>query len=489
MKRVKIISILIIFISVFSVTAKSKADSSVTIEQNITEDTKESKKAKKTKKSKKDKKAEETQDNTQIIEEENKPRKLTRAEKKAIQEAEKKATFTKRNIKKQFGNIGFVVKGSLGSFNLYAIDKKGNQIPVLAGYEEFTTSFMSLLIGEREYRLNNKVGVITGTRETDNGVQLVYSIQDKALVFVDFKCIKVSEDYGENVLKVDITIENTSKNPNTYGLKNVYDTYLAEQEGTHFRSSQKLVIDSELQTRLVDSVKWIYSGNKNAGVQFLLSGADIKTPDVLSLSNKDVLSLPSWIPDLIPNRPFDSVFSYNNSAIGLNWENIKIKPKEKKTITYYMVFTTDNENLLGDVFLEEFEKKNKKSNVKNGVVIYSDKENINSSYENNESVLDYENFRKLDNNVINENDVSSSVVESNENDNTNKTEQLTENSEQSFNVVNVVPNIPSSKLNYEYVQILLDKINNLEAEGSKVDREELLKLNSELDTIMKVLGQ
>ena len=52
-----------------------------------------------------------------------------------------------------------------------------------------------------------------------------------------------------------------------------------------------------------------------------------------------------------------------------------------------------------------------------------------------------------------------------------------------------VNSIEKEKLNYEYIQQLIDKINKLEADDSEISRNELLMLNTELDVILEKLRQ
>ena len=48
--------------------------------------------------------------------------------------------------------------------------------------------------------------------------------------------------------------------------------------------------------------------------------------------------------------------------------------------------------------------------------------------------------------------------------------------------------ITDEKLNPDYIQKLLDKINDLEAGDESVNRTELIMLNAELDAILMKLG-
>lgn len=478
-KKALVIFIVMIF-SVFTVFGKETKKSSKAkqkeqkqkIEQveqikQVEQSSKENKKLSKAKQKKADKKKKEEQ--KKLEKEAAKKAKEEEAPVKVIAMVSDEGVFSRKNVVKKVDNIKMLLKGNIGSFQLYAVDNQGNEIPVLAGYDEFTSSFLSLRVDKKEYHLSDKIGIIIGAREKENGGQLVYVVQDVARVLVDFTCVPATSEYSANVLRVDISVENKGKEVKNFGIKNVLDTYLGEHEGCHFRAGNGIIHNTEIQYRKMSRVKWIYSGNSKAGMQVLLQGADIISPEVLSLSNKDVLSLPAWVPDLVEGRPFDSVFSYNNSAIGMNWENLRIKPNEEKKITYYIVFTTKNQDLIGDEFLKFFGQEGgynpdaveKVSTGERKISDWIDDDDIATNVKQSKPKKDVE------------------VISSIEKPEVNETQ----------NVEFDVNSIEKEKLNYEYIQQLIDKINKLEADDSEINKNELLMLNTELDVILEKLRQ
>ena len=382
--------------------------------------------------------------------------------------------FSKKTISKKVDNIKMLLKGKIGSFQLYAVDSYGAEVPLLAGYDEFTSSFVSLLVDKKEYRLSDKIGIIIGAREKEDGAQLVYVVQDVARVLLDFTCIPATSDYAANVLRVDVFVENKGKETKNFGIKNVLDTYLGEHEHVHFTAGDGKFYNHEIQYRKMNKLKWIYSGNSKAGMQVLLEGADITSPEVLSLSNKDVLALPAWIPDLVEGRPFDSVFSYNNSAICMNWENLKIKPNEEKQITYYIAFTTKNQPLVGEEFLKYF------GQVGGYNPVSSERKNSGSrkiSEWTEDEVLSAESKA----NAVKAKSSKELPVE--------KVDVVVADEKKDSNVQVDEKSIEKEKLNYEYIQQLVDKINKLESSNSSIDKNELFRLNTELDIILDKLRQ
>lgn len=207
-----------------------------------------------------------TQDNKKLSKSEQKKaeKKKKKEQKKLEKEAAKKAkeeeapvkviamvsdegVFSRKNVVKKVDNIKMLLKGNIGSFQLYAVDNQGNEIPVLAGYDEFTSSFLSLRVDKKEYHLSDKIGIIIGAREKENGGQLVYVVQDVARVLVDFTCVPATSEYSANVLRVDISVENKGKEVKNFGIKNVLDTYLGEHEGCHFRAGNGIIHNTEIQ--------------------------------------------------------------------------------------------------------------------------------------------------------------------------------------------------------------------------------------------------
>lgn len=475
-KKALVIFIVMIF-SVFTVFGKGSKDSSKVkqkegkqkIEQveQVEQKNKENKKESKAKQKKAEKKKKKEQ--AKLEKEKAKAAKEEEAPVKVIAMVSDEGVFSRKNVVKKVDNIKMLLKGNIGSFQFYAVDEQGNEIPVLAGYDEFTSSFLSLRVDKKEYRLSDKIGIVIGAREKENGGQLVYVVQDVARVLVDFTCVSATTEYPANILRVDICVENRGKEVKNFGIKNVLDTYLGEHEGCHFRAGNGIIHNTEIQYRKMSRVKWLYSGNSKAGIQVLLQGADIISPEVLSLSNKDVLNLPAWVPDLVEGRPFDSVFSYNNSAIGMNWENLRIKPKEEKKITYYIVFTTKNQDLIGDEFLKYF-----------GQVGGYNPDAVEKVSTGERKISDW----------IDDEDVVKNVKEPKQKKDVeviSSTEKPVEKEVQ--NVKIDVDSIEKEKLNYEYIQELIDKINKLEADDSEINKNELLMLNTELDVILEKLRQ
>lgn len=358
--------------------------------------------------------------------------------------------FQAKTIENTVGNIKVLVKGTVGSFQLYSLDRDGTAFPVLAGHDEFTSSFFSLRVGKKEYRLTDNIGIVIGARKDDTGAQLVYVVPDVARVHIKFECLKSCASQNQDVLKITSSVKNISKRAADFALKNVLDTILGEQSISHFSTAENVVVNTEMQFRRFDKAKWIISENKKTAMQILLYGADITPMEVVSLSNKDLLLLQNWIPSIIQSRTFDSVLSYNNSAVAINWEPEHLEQGQETSFTYYIAFASNGTKPAGETFIK--------------------------------------NFGEMQLNSTDEQDAQADVPKETEDSESKNASGAAEISQPDKTNVEFNPAmIPPEKINYEYVRKLLERIDALENDAEKVNREEILNLNAELDAIMEIL--
>ena len=370
--------------------------------------------------------------------------------------------FSQKKINHTVGNIKLYLNGKLGTYNISVLDDKAVAYNVLETYDECTSSFFSLLIGTKEYKLSDKTGISVAARSTENGGQLLYSVQKLANVIVDFTCIKSEAQKAEDIVQVTVSVQNITKRLEAYGIKAVLDTVLGERFSAHFYDKEKL-INYELQVKNFDDLKSISSKNSKAAMEVLFACADASLPEVFSLANKDVFTLPGWIPSCGDGKPFDSVFSYNNSAVGLNWSPVKVNPEESFSVKFYIALSTDGRPSPGEEFVKLYEKKQEELKEAERLEQESNAEN-NNVYKNIVS-SESESVKK---------DPKSSV----------QMEKKTQNS--SLPEEKSLKPVSKSQLDPVYIQKLIDKIEKLDP-NSTLERSEFLLLNDELDSIIEAL--
>ena len=454
---------------VFSQTVEDSA-STVNIEEKENPSSKKKtktsakKKSKKSSKNKKEALAEnqENLENPQVLQNSENvlnSEKEQEAEKKSSKKTKQKASsktkktsknkgnpFSQKKINHTVGNIKLYLNGKLGTYNISVLDDKAVAYNVLETYDECTSSFFSLLIGTKEYKLSDKTGISVAARSTENGGQLLYSVQKLANVIVDFTCIKSEAQKAEDIVQVTVSVQNITKRLEAYGIKAVLDTVLGERFSAHFYDKEKL-INYELQVKNFDDLKSISSKNSKAAMEVLFACADASLPEVFSLANKDVFTLPGWIPSCGDGKPFDSVFSYNNSAVGLNWSSVKVNPEESFSVKFYIALSTDGRPSLGEEFVKLYEKKQEE--LKEAERLEQESESVKK-------------------------DPKSSV----------QMEKKTQNS--SLPEEKSLKPVSKSQLDPVYIQKLIDKIEKLDP-NSTLERSEFLLLNDELDSIIEAL--
>lgn len=477
---------------VFSQTVEDSA-STVNIEEKENPSSKKKTKTpakKKSKKSSKNKKEAlaENQENPQVLQNSENvinSEKDQETEKKSSKKTKQKASsktkktsknkgnpFSQKKINHTVGNIKLYLNGKLGTYNISVLDDKAVAYNVLETYDECTSSFFSLLIGTKEYKLSDKTGISVAARSTENGGQLLYSVQKLANVIVDFTCIKSDPQKPEDIVQVTVSVQNITKRLEAYGIKAVLDTVLGERFSAHFYDKEKL-INYELQIKNFDDLKSISSRNSKAAMEVLFACADASLPEVFSLANKDVFTLPGWIPSCGDGKPFDSVFSYNNSAVGLNWSSVKVNPEESFSVKFYIALSTDGRPSPGEEFVKLYEKKQEE---------LKEAERLEQE---SKADGDVQSKNGAENNNVYKNIVSS------ESESVKKVpkpsaqpEKKTQNS--SLPEEKSLKPVSKSQLDPVYIQKLIDKIEKLDP-NSTLERSEFLLLNDELDSIIEAL--
>lgn len=480
---------------VFSQTVEDGA-STVNIEEKENPSSKKKtktpakKKSKKSSKNKKEALAEnqENLENPQVLQNSENvlnSEKEQEAEKKSSKKTKQKASsktkktsknkgnpFSQKKINHTVGNIKLYLNGKLGTYNISVLDDKAISYNVLETYDECTSSFFSLLIGTKEYKLSDKTGISVAARSTENGGQLLYSVQKLANVIVDFTCIKSEAQKAEDIVQVTVSVQNITKRLEAYGIKAVLDTVLGERFSAHFYDKEKL-INYELQVKNFDDLKSISSRNSKAAMEVLFACADASLPEVFSLANKDVFTLPGWIPPCGDGKPFDSVFSYNNSAVGLNWSSVKVNPEESFSVKFYIALSTDGRPSPGEEFVKLYEKKQEELKEAERLEQESKSDDDIQSKNGAENNNVYKNIVSSESESVKKDPKSSVQMEK-------KTQNSSLPEEKSLKPVS------KSQLDPVYIQKLIDKIEKLDP-NSTLERSEFLLLNDELDSIIEAL--
>lgn len=344
------------------------------------------------------------------------------------------------------GIMQIKVKPSMGTFNLGVINAKNRVVPVLATGNEFTTSSFNLKTSKNIYQLFTGKNVQTRVTRKSNSLAIIYTVKNKAEVSINFDCFATDGYQPDDTMKVTVTIKNIGDKKDEFGFKAIFDTVLGESDKYHFYSSENLPIKSEVAYRTMKNQKWFVSKNDKAEMQFIFAGENVTEPELVALASYSTLQKNTWDPDMSSYRAFDNVLSYNNSAVGVIYPSVKLKPKETNSMVFYISYAIDGNKANGDKYL--FAKKEEV--VEETVVPVIDTE-IPVVQEKEPEVI--------------EESKPEEVIEP----------EVTKN------------NIRKEQLTPEYIQNLIDRIEYLEKDTSKVDKSELDQLNAELNAILQFL--
>lgn len=392
------------------------------------------------------------------------------------------------------GDIKLSVKRDPGSFCIYARPESGKDVPLLSTYDSFSSTFFSLKIGNKEYRLNKDSCASCRARKTPYGAQLAYTIKNKAVVVIDFSFMPSNAQSSRaDTLRVTSYIINTGKKEESFSLKAVFDTVLGESSGQHFSTATLKRVENEMQFDFMEKEKWICSSDFETSVKFLLDGKGITKPQVVTLSNKDSLTNGPWIPSVKNERSFNSVLSYSNSALGINWPSVSLGKTDSSVVTFYISVGADSKEIDSLKFLEDLE---------NGRTVLHECEGVRSGAADEEEVpgksrkknslgtkwwVGMPNIASSESGAIFAEGKSAPSSQASKAD-ASKSGAASSKAEQSKNKT-ASSKAESSKakndFDEEYARKLIKHIESLENDGSSIDQEELNRLNDELDAVLE----
>ena len=363
-----------------------------------------------------------------------------------------------RSIEEVYGSIKLRIRNRIGSFNVSMFDEESKKtVSALSTSDEYTTSGFYLKVGKKIVELNSDSGVRKSAWKTDTGAAIGYRIENLADVIVYFDVFASSEDYDMDSLKVTVKVTNMSKKKEYYAVKLLLDTILGETDRHHFYDSNNNPVKNEVAFREFDENKWFVSKNSSGSLQVIFDGGECTKPELVALANYSTLDTRNWEPDLLTYRAFDTVLSYNNSAIGITWPRHRLGADEQFTEVFYLSTAFGERKPSGAAYVLGIEPEQTAQPVE---------------------VVQAEPNPQKEEKVEQEKEKTPVNVEE-------KKEEP---------VSTLPPYVPfdvktltRQQLSPEYIQALLERIEALEESDESIDKEELVLLNAELDTILEAL--
>jgi len=126
-------------------------------------------------------------------------------------------------------------------------------------------------------------------------------------------------------VRIDLSLRNLTEQQIMAGARFLFDTYLGEPGNLHFKTSALAQVNRELTLTPADKTAWwespLANDPNNFGLQVMMSGPGITTPDRVVFANWKRLSDSSWAYDTSAARNFSLLpYSVNDSAAAQYYE-------------------------------------------------------------------------------------------------------------------------------------------------------------------------
>ncbi len=432
-----------------------------------------------------------------------KEKKASKASKAAENSEDNVIEASTKDLTHKEGIVQVKVKPKVGTYNIAVADENEKLIQVLSAANEYTTTNLFLKVDKKVYGLAAAPNVKCNVTKKDNRIFVNYEVNKVANVVLTMDFIQSDPERDIDMVKFTINVKNIGKKKSDFAVKQILDTILGEKTDNHFYSHDGLPITTEVLFRNLKNQKWFTSRNDSTSMQLLFDGGDTSAPELFVLANYSTLDSTHWEPDMTTIRSFNTVLSYNNSAVGVIWPAVSLLSEQSVDFIYYLAFATDGEKPCGDKYVYGLssEKKNDVPKPNPLPVVEKTESNV---VKTNETVVNNVDAAATDDRVVNTNDtiINKSDEVQNINDGVTDIEDGVDTEDVVRNKLeeNYIPKAPESvefnvkklskeKFTTEYIQGLLDRISELEKDSASVNREELLKLNQELDEILEALRE
>lgn len=313
-----------------------------------------------------------------------------------------------------------------GAFSL-TYNGTGKVVDFFSPNDDYSSTYFTARINNIVYNLSRSSSADISTfYHESGGAGIKYVLQGgETEVLLIFTFCPEFDGLSQSVIKVEVVVNNNSAEGQAVDLKAVFDTMLGESSGNHFSTQRTSLISNEVGFSSMEADRWIKSTDGKSSVQFLLCGAGITVPQAVTLANKDILSGSAWFSSAKTGRSFNSVFSYNNSAVGLLWNTISVAPMTKSSICFYISCAVAGNQPADASFLGA--ETSASSLLNTDEVVYQDE----------------------------------------------------------YGVTHTMGALTTEQLDPRYIEDLLNRIRQLESNPENVDRNEILQLNAELDAILE----
>jgi hypothetical protein len=241
------------------------------------------------------------------------------------------------------GLVKLVVSESNARISLYRLtDVAKNRYEALIFDQDPRTSFATLSVDGKLYRLGDSSDLRSTVTRTDSGVRIEF----RSSSFVVRQDLDFARSAGAALadgIRVTFALENISEREVSLGLRYLVDTWLAEKSGTHFYTDKRPRVNVETAILRSDADAWIgtpigpYPQATKSGFMVQISGDGVDRPDKVLLSNWKRLSDATWGYEANSQRNFTlAPYSINDSAAALFWEPVSVARGGTRNLSFAM---------------------------------------------------------------------------------------------------------------------------------------------------------
>lgn len=343
------------------------------------------------------------------------------------------------------GSLKLEFFGKTGTFNIFSISPSKKETPLLSESDLFSSSgFLVKLDGEvfdcmRSNRVKKEL------RRLDKGAQLLFRLDKRVRIVVDFSILQSKKDAPEDIVKIVVYSINEDRFEHYVDVRALFDTVCGETSSVHFITdlNSRIRNETRFSQENMHKERSIVSSNGYTSFQFVLDGISVSPVQSVTMGNIDELHRMDWDTGFRKGRGFSNIRGYDDSGIMIDWPDDVIAPGQKTSSVFYIAAATNEEDPRGLYFADNLPPPEENPKENDG--------------ESSEALGDAK-----------------------------KSENSAGKAEKRATVEFIVPPIKDYQLDPEYIQQLIDKIDSLQS-SKNVNKNEVMRLNAELDAILEKL--
>ena len=230
------------------------------------------------------------------------------------------------------GRIRLVINEQTGRFSLYYMADMAREeyLPFFLE-EDPRTSFLSLMVNNRSYRMGESSVFKTTLKGTPSNPALIFE-SSSLIVTEEFSFIRTGSSSLTNGVRITITVTNKGERPVDTGVRLLIDTTLGEKKSPHFATDIRQINGEAVIDGSSADAYWT-SKNDRLTLMGSVAGQNLTRPDTIHFANWKRLNDTPWKIPYVPERNFNLLpYSIDDSAVCYYFEPVSIPKGGSRTI-------------------------------------------------------------------------------------------------------------------------------------------------------------